>query len=133
MKKVGFKIQADICNDYYLGMKYKDIMKKYGINRWNIQQALSTFDMKTDRISSPPRLQGGKKKGTLMERYYDGDYFSPLSPYPNQQDGRPLLEDDMDYQERYDADETEEKEFETGNYSEIDVSENDEIRYIRRE
>jgi len=133
MKKVGLAIQCDIVNDYYLGMKYKDIMAKYGVNRWNIQDALSKFDFKTDRIKSPPRLQGGKKKGTLMERYHDGDYLPPLSPYPNQQDGRPLLEDDLDIMERMDeCDGTDNSEFETGSYTEMDISENDEVRYIKR-
>ena len=150
MKKVGLAIQCDIVNDYYLGMKYKDIMAKYGVNRWNIQDALSKFDFKTDRIKSPPRLQGGKKKGTLMERYHDGDYlpplkteddlkreycneFVPLSPYPNKQDGKPLLEDDLDIMERMDeCDDTGNSEFETGSYSEIDISDDGKVRYVKR-
>ena len=158
MKKVGLAIQCDIVNDYYLGMKYKDIMAKYGVNRWNIQDALSKFDFKTDRIKSPPRLPGGKKKGTLMERYHDGDYLPPLSCYPNKQDEKPLLEDDLDgkcgeelFREQYvnefvpkdpvlegdldimekmDLDDTED--FPRQEYMEIDVSEDDEVRYIKR-
>ena len=142
MKKVTLNTQVEIVKDYINGMKYKDIMKKYRINRWNIQAALSEFDIKTDRIKSPPRLPGGKKKtGTLMERYHNGD-FIPKSPKPIYIYAKPVekpylrgiehnvvIIDDLDFQERYDLEGTEESETK---YLEIDISENDEVRYIEK-
>ena len=129
MKKVSLVMQAHICNDYYLGMKYKDIEKKYGVNRWNIQAALSKFDIKTDRIKSYPRLPGSKKlTGKLMDRYHDGDLLPPMKVNKN----NPVLDDDLDYQERYDSDGTENSESEDGKYLEIDISKNGEVRYVER-
>jgi len=124
MKKVSLIIQSDICNDYYLGMKYKDIKKKYGVNRWNIQAALSRFDMKTNRIKSHPRLPGSKKmtKGAIAY-YHDGDYLPPIKP--NKFD--PVLEADLDIMERMDnVDDTGE-----GSY-EMVIDDNGKVRYEGR-
>ena len=147
MKKVSLELQIKIVSAYLDGISYKHIQDIFKVSRWNIQDALSKFAIKTNRIKSPPRLQGRackyKKKvtfipiarpiSTLMERYHDGDFLPPLSPYPNKQDEKPLLDDDMDYMERYNLEGTEESEFNNGSYLEIDISENDEIRYIKRE
>jgi len=134
MKKVSLELQIKIVSAYLDGISYKHIQDIFKVSRWNIQDALSKAGIKTNRIKSPPRLPGGfKRKSTLMERYHDGDFLPPLSPYPNKQDGKPLLDDDMDYMERYNLEGTEESEFNNGSYLEIDISENDEIRYIKRE
>jgi len=130
MKKVGLAVQCEIVNDYYLGMKYKDIMSKYGINRWNIQDALSKFDMETDRISSPPRLPGGRalrkiKEIEIVPLDCSKKYEKIERPYF-------VLEDDLDIMERIDNDSTDDSLFEDGSYSEIDISENDEVRYVER-
>ena len=133
MKKVSLELQIKIVSAYLDGISYKHIQDIFKVSRWNIQDALSKLEIKTNRIKSPPRLPGGKKKGTLMERYHDGDYLPPLNTYPNKQDGNPLLEDDLDIMERMDeCDGTDNSEFETGSYTEMDISENDEVRYIKR-
>ena len=147
MKKVSLELQIKIVSAYLDGISYKHIQDIFKVSRWNIQDALSKAGIKTNRIKSPPRLPGGKKKGTLMERYHDGDFlpplkteddlkreycneFVPLSPYPNKQDGKPLLEDDLDIMERMDLEDTED--IPRQEYMEIDVSENGEVRYVKR-
>ena len=127
MKKVSLIVKCDIVNDYYLGMKYKDIMKKYGVNRWNIQDALSKFDMKTDRIKSPPRLKGGFKPyvpGFIKQEYHDIDLLPPMKPKEN---NPVLLEDDLDIMERIDNTDGVGN-IPGGSYS-IVIDENNEVRY----
>ena len=142
MKKVSLELQTKIVSAYLDGISYKHIQDIFKVSRWNIQDALSKFDIKTDRIKSPPRLPGGfKRKGTLMERYHDGD-FIPKSPKPIYIYAKPVekpylrgiehnvvIIDDLDFQERYDLEGTEESETK---YLEIDISENDEVRYIEK-
>lgn len=109
MKKVGLELQAEIVCDYLLGYPYKVIQTKFGVSRWNIQDALSKMDIKTNRIKSHPRLPGSKKKNyTLIDeyapiprpvnRYHDIDYLPPIKPNKN----NPVLEDDLDIMERID-------------------------------
>lgn len=120
--------KIDIARDYIKGEKYKDIMSKYKVNRWNIQDALSWLAVKTNRIKSPPRLKGSKKKaGTPMERYHDGDLLPPMKVNKN----NPVLEGDMDIMERMDkTDNADDIQAEgTGGYCEIEVDENNEVRY----
>jgi len=127
MKKVSFATQVEIAKDYLKGIKYKDIMKAYGVNRWNIQDALHKLEVKTSRIKSPPRLKGGYKPplpGRMGERYHDGDYLPPLKPKEN---NPVLLEDDLDIMERIDnADGVDN--IPGGSYS-IVVDENNEVKY----
>ena len=134
MKKVSLELQIKIVSAYLDGISYKHIQDIFKVSRWNIQDALSKAGIKTNRIKSPPRLPGGfKRKSTLMERYHDGDFLPPLNTYPNRQNGKTLLEDDLDIMERMDeCDDTGNSEFETGSYAEIDISENDEVRYVKR-
>ena len=129
MRKVSEKIQNMIVKEYLWGTKYKDIQLLHRVSRWNIQDALSKFGIKTNRIKSPPRLPGSKKlTGRLMDRYHDGDYLPPMKVNKN----NPVLADDLDYQERYDLDGTDNAEFEDGKYLEIGITENGEVKYIER-
>jgi len=104
MKKVNPELRDAIVTAYKCGYTYKDIQNHFGVNRWNIQDSLFKAGVKTNRISSPPRLAGGKKKkkaqGLLMDRYNDGDFLPPMKVNKN----NPVLVDDLDYQERYDLD-----------------------------
>jgi len=160
MKKVSLELQTKIVSAYLDGISYKYIQDIFKVSQWNIQDALSKAGIKTNRIEKPPRLPKfytkkelkkmyPDRKGTLMERYHDGDYLPPLKPgkstkeiYGSEILGQhdfkcgkelfgknPVLEDDLDIMERYDLAGTEESE---SKYLEIDISENDEVRYIEK-
>ena len=122
MKKVDISLQVMIAEQYLKGTKYKDIMFMFQINRWDIQNALSHFNIKTNRIKSYPRLPGGKKvvPGRLMDRYHDGDYLPPMKVNKN----NPVLEDDLDIMERMDNTDDAGK----GSY-EMVIDENGKVKY----
>jgi len=130
MKKVSEELQAHIVLDYLEGYTYQLIMARNGVNRWNIQDALSKFGVETNRIKSPPRLPGGKKKkaqGLLMDRYNDGDFLQPMKVNKN----NPVLEDDLDIMERMDnCDDVDD--LVEGSY-EIVVDEDDEVGYKKND
>lgn len=128
MRKIPFVTQNNIVDDYINGMKYAEIMKKYKVNRWNIQNTLSKMGVKTNRIKSSPRLAGGdKKKSVRIERNIPS---IPETEYKLRGiEHNFILEDDLDIMERMDNDLANEE----GQYLEIDVDENDEIRYKKNE
>lgn len=138
MKKVDVSLKVIIVEDYLRGMKYRDIMSKYQISRWNIQDALSHFNIKTNRIKSPPRFPGSKKKKSplasvfspsviaheLKKRYHDIDLLPPIKVNKN----NPVLEGDRDIMERMDDTEDANDLTERG-FSEIVIDENNKVRY----
>ena len=100
MQKIDISLQIMIAEEYLKGTKYREIQEMFQVNRWDIQNALSKFNIKTNRIKSPPRLPGGKNKkpGRLMDRYHDGDLLPPMKT--NTYD--PVREADLDIMERKD-------------------------------
>ena len=123
MKKVSGKIQARIVEAYLAGISYKWMEKVYGVNRWNIQDALSKAGVKTNRIKSPPRLPGKKK---VVQKYHDIDYLPPMKV--NQDN--PVLESDLDIMERMDdVEDANDFVAESGSHCEIVIDDNGEVRY----
>ena len=133
MRNVSLRTKANIVASYLNGAKYKDIMKHYGVNRWNIQDALSQFDMKTNRIKSYPRLPGSKSnlKPGIVIPYKTYERSEVRESYPKK-DKRFVLPDDLDIMERMD-DTEDANDFvaEPREFLEIDVNNNDEVRYKR--
>ncbi|PKP62218.1 hypothetical protein CVT91_00070 [Candidatus Atribacteria bacterium HGW-Atribacteria-1] len=128
MKKILLNTQVNIVRDYINGMKYKEIMKKYGVNRWNIQAALSEFDILTNRIKSPPRLPEGKKKAKKKPIIYPED-FAHQEFYPKPKEDNPiLLEDDVDFMER--LDDTDGVDNLKRGFSEIEITEKNSVEYV---
>lgn len=125
MKKVSKWIQVCICKAYLSGIRYRHIESVYGVNRWNIQDALSKAGVLTNRIESHPRLPSNKKvvPGQLMDRYHDGDLLPPLKVNKN----NPVLEDDLDIMEKMDNTDDTGDQVE-GSY-EMVIDENGKVRY----
>lgn len=99
MKKA--KLHLDITIDYLKGLKYSEIQKKYKVNRWDIQNALSKTGFTTHRIRSGPRLPGRRKK--KLKRYRRTYRRVAGNRYRKPEEDNPvLLEDDLDIMERID-------------------------------
>ena len=134
MRNVSLQTKANIVASYLNGILYKDIMRQYGVNRWNIQDALSQFDMKTNRIKSYPRLPGGKKldlKPGVVIPYKTYERSEVREFYPKK-DKKFVLPDDLDIMERMDdVEDANDLAAESREFLEIDVNNNDEVRYKR--
>lgn len=127
MKNVSCELRQKIVDMYLLGYRYWIIEEDLEVSRWNIQDALSKQGVKTNRIKSPPRLPGNKKKepGRLMERYHDGDLLPPMGVNKN----NPVLDSDLDIMERMDNCEDANDFVAEKGSCEIVIDENNKVRY----
>lgn len=98
------KLYEDITVDYLKGLKYREIQKKYRVNRWGIQNALFKMGFTTHRIKSGPRLPGQRKR--KLKRYRRTYRGVACNGYRRPKEDNPvLLIDDLDIMERMDQNE----------------------------
>lgn len=94
MSKVPHK---KVAYDYLRSLKYKEIMKKYGITRGGVQYALEKMGVTPYRIRSSTRLK---------DRREDFGRSSYLDEAPTEEgireDNNPIRVDDLDIMERID-------------------------------
>ena len=131
MKKVILETQDAIVTAYKFGYTYTQIQHHFGVNRWNVQDALHKAGVVTNRINSPPRIKGGvgnkkkkKKDGRLMDRYLNDEFIIDYHPCPTK-DNNPVIEADLDIMERIDENCKEEEE----EFTEIIVDRKGRIKY----
>jgi len=141
MRNVSWGTKEMIVTAYQKGISYSAIQEFFGVNRWNIQDALSKMNVKTNRIKSSPRLPRSKKKGKLMDRYHNNEFVIPAKEYSRKElseiysskDKNFVLPDDLDIMERMDeVDDANDFVGEPVEFLTMEINNEGKVSYVRR-